>query len=126
MATVNAVTDWAEIKHKYTANIRSALVRDDGRPVFFSGALRDIDSANGSYVVSFDVDAWMIGAVSFRLVCDDKAIHMQLSDPTGRRFVGVARLTDVQVIRDAPNPILDFVQRQFRGFGQCVYVKPLE
>src|SRR3990172_8151371 len=51
--TFDAVTDWREGRLQFTAQLKEALIRSDDRPVFFRGRVRDIGSAEGSYVVTF-------------------------------------------------------------------------
>jgi len=124
--SLNAVSDWTTIKEKFTANVRSALVRPDGRPVFFSGRIRDIDAEKESYSLTLDVDSWMVGAIRFRLGCDSETVRSLLHERPGRRLVGVATLTDVRMTRDASDLILNDLQRQFLATGHCLYIKILD
>lgn len=118
---LNAVHDWTRTEWKYTANVRSALVRQDGRPVFFSGRVRDIDVLSGRRIVTIDVEAWVPGAVRFRLDCD--GVQLLLEQRAETRVVGVANLEQLQVTRESEQPGMAAFNRRFLATGRCVYVK---
>jgi hypothetical protein len=120
----NAVKSWTGIDWKFTANVRSALMRSDGRPVFFSGRLRDIDVSCEGHYLTVDVDVWVPFALRFRLGCDAGAQQLPEKQP-GQAVIGVAALRDVRVTREG-SPFTAGLERQYLATGRCVYVKALE
>lgn len=122
---LNAVKNWTGIDWKFTANVRSALVRSDGRPMFFTGRLSDVDFSGEAHYITVDVNAWVPFAMRFRLNCDPGTTQLLLEKQPGQPVVGVAVLRDVRLTREG-SPFAAGLERQYLATGRCLYVKALQ
>jgi hypothetical protein len=52
-----------------TANVKAALMNQDGRPIYFTGRIRDLDTVKESVYITINVDAWAPSVLRFRLEC---------------------------------------------------------
>ena len=112
---------------QFTVDVRRALVRADGRPMFFVGSIRDIDRAADSYVVTFDTNTPGTGpSIQFRLQCDSEPIDAALKEGFRRRFAVIAAVSDVRMTRDDPGPIATGLNRQYIASGECLFLDRLQ
>jgi hypothetical protein len=99
-------------------------MNQDGRPIYFTGRIRDLDTVKESVYITINVDAWAPSVLRFRLECP--LAETFRSERPGRAIVGVAHISDVRMTRDTSMLPLAELERQFLGPGRCLYLKTYE
>lgn len=97
----SAVTDWKRQVGKqklFSAELATAFIRRDGRPLLFIVSLRDVNTSIAGYEIEFDAYANLQSKVRLVLRCSSEQADQVMHSPrnSGGRYVVVARIDSVQ------------------------------
>lgn len=128
----NAVTNWSKrfrgnrtMERIYSAELSSALIRPDGRPVLFYGSLQDVTSEGDRYTVRLLVSVNVTTEMRLVLDCDPDLVGRALKQPRepDDQWAVVAQVSSVRTWEHKPAENTEAgseTELGSVGYGKCI------